>query len=400
MFRKITLFFFSFLVLAPFVFAQTPINVFVRENCVHCEDEEIFLDEIATMRNDFEVFYHDIGEIDHRAHFEELTALENIPKVTPITLIGNTIIQGFGSAESTGVRIIEILDASSGKETLDFPEFIAAGGTGKVETVEGGVCEDSEEICELPTDKLLVDIPFIGVVDVAKYSLPTIAVVLGFVDGFNPCAMWVLVTFLIVLLQIGDRRKMFQIAGLFIVAEAIMYYLILNVWFTTWDFVGFDRYVTPIVGIIAIGGAIFFLYEGIFTDGTCKVTNLGQRAKIHSKIKNLVAEPLTWITAGGVLLLAFSVNIIEFACSIGIPQAFTKILQINPLSFLGEQMLMLAYTLFYMIDDVIVFAIALTGVEKLGITHKYSRISNVVGGILMLILGGLLLFAPELLKFG
>ena len=379
--------------------SKTPVNVFVREGCSHCADEEEFLAELQKTRDDFEVFYHDIGEEIHYGHFDTLTNLESMPKATPITLVGNTIIQGFGSAESTGVRIIEILDASRGKNTLDFPEFILAGGSGKVETVEGGICEDTGEVCELPAEKLLIDIPFFGVLDVAKYSLPTISIVLGFVDGFNPCAMWVLVTFLIVLLQIGDRRKMFQIAGLFIFAEAVMYYLILNVWFTTWDFVGFDRFVTPIVGIVAIGGAIFFLYEGIFTDGTCKVTNVEQRAKIHSKIKTLVAQPLTWITAGGVLLLAFSVNIIEFACSIGIPQAFTKILQINPLSLLGEQALMLLYTLFYMVDDFIVFAIALAGVEKLGVTHKYSRISNVVGGILMLILGGLLLFAPELLKF-
>lgn len=399
MLKKIFLALASFLVLAPLAWAQTPVNVFVRENCVHCEDEEEFLDTLAETRNDFEVFYHDIGETVHRQHFDDLTELEHIPKVTPITLVGNTIIQGFGSAESTGVRIIEILDASEGKATFDFPEFIAAGGSGQVETVEGGTCEDTDEVCAIPNEKLLVDIPFIGVVDIAKYSLPTLSVILGFVDGFNPCAMWVLVTFLIVLLQIGDRRKMFQIAGLFILAEAIMYYLILNVWFTTWDFVGFDKYVTPIVGLVSIGGAVFFLYEGIFTDGTCKVTNVQQRAKIHSKVKDIAARPLTWLTAGGVLLLAFSVNIIEFACSIGIPQAFTKILQINPLSFIKEQVLMLIYILFYMVDDLIVFAIALAGIEKLGITHKYSRISNVVGGVLMLILGGLLIFAPELLKF-
>ncbi|MFH0833813.1 MAG: glutaredoxin [Patescibacteria group bacterium] len=401
MLKKIFLLFASFFLLAPLALAveKTPVNVFVRENCSHCEAEEKFFTELTKTRDDFAVSYHDIGDATHREHFGQLTTLENIPKVTPITLVGNTIVQGFGSADSTGARIIEILDASKGKQTLDFEQFIAAGGSGKVETVEGGTCDDTGEVCEVPTEKLIVDVPFVGAVDVTKYSLPTLSVILGFVDGFNPCAMWVLVTFLIVLLQLGDRRKMFQVAGLFILAEAIMYYLILNVWFKTWDFVGFDKYVTPIVGIVSIGGAIFFLYEGIFTDGTCQVTNLEQRAKIHSKIKNLVMQPLTWITAVGVLLLAFSVNIIEFACSIGIPQAFTKIIQINNLSFLKEQGLMAIYIFFYMIDDLIVFAIALAGIDKLGVTHKYSRISNIIGGILMLILGGLLIFAPNFLKF-
>jgi len=401
MLRRLTLALFAFTLVFQAVFAATPVNVFVREDCKHCADEEAFFAQLQGSRDDFEVFYHDIGDEDHYQHFLELTVLEEIPKTTPITLVGNTIIQGFGSAGTTGVRIIELLDASAGKETLDFEQFIAAGGSeGDVETVENGTCAEDSETCEVPEkSKFLVDVPFVGVVDIAKYSLPTISVVLGFIDGFNPCAMWVLVTFLIVLLQIGDRRKMFQIAGLFILAEAVMYYLILNVWFTAWDFVGLDKYVTPLVGLVSIGGGIFFLYEGITSDGTCKVTNMEQRAKIHSKIRNLAAEPLTWLTAAGVLALAFSVNIIEFACSIGIPQAFTKILEINVLSALKEQGLIAIYIFFYMIDDLIVFAIALAGIEKLGVTHKYSKYSNLLGGVLMLILGGLLIFAPELLRF-
>ena len=381
--------------------SKTPVNVFVREKCAHCQDEEEFLDELQKERNDFEVFYHDIGEAVHYVHFDELTSLEKIPKATPITLVGNMIIQGFGSANSTGVRIREILDISQGKATLNFAEFIAAGGSGgNVETVTDGTCEDSEEVCAIPESRYLVDIPFFGAVDVAQYSLPMMAVVLGFIDGFNPCAMWVLVTFLIVLLQIGDRRKMFQIASLFILAEAVMYFLILNVWFTAWDFVGLDGFVTPLVGLIAVGGGVFFLYEGLTSDGTCKVTNPEQRAKIHSKIKDLVARPMTWVTILSILALAFSVNVIEFACSIGIPQAFTKILDMNLLSTFREQVLILIYTLFYMVDDVIVFGIALAGVEKLGVTHKYSKYSNLIGGVLMLLLGALLIFAPEVLRFG
>ncbi|MDD3066596.1 MAG: glutaredoxin [Candidatus Gracilibacteria bacterium] len=406
MLKKFTLMLLGLLIpLVSFAFVsaeeiKTPINVFVREGCSHCADEEEFLAKLVKTRSDFEVFYHDIGDATHYTHFDTLTTLEKLPKATPITLVGNTIIQGFGSAQTTGITITELLDASKGKTTLGFEEFIAAGGSqGKVNSYKDEICEDTAQQCVASPDKrFLVDIPFYGVIDIAKYSLPTIAAVLGFVDGFNPCAMWVLVTFLIVLLQIGDKKKMFQIAGLFILAETIMYYAILNVWFTTWDFVGLDKYITPLVGIIAIGGGIFFLYEGITTDGTCKVTNLQQRQKIHTRIKDLVAQPLTWITAAGVLGLAFSVNIIEFACSIGIPQAFTKILQINALPTIAQQGLILLYTLFYVVDDLIVFGIALVGMEYIGITQKYSKYTNLLGGVIMLLLGYLLIFHPELLK--
>ena len=212
--------------------------------------------------------------------------------------------------------------------------------------------------------------------------------------------MWVLVTFLIVLAQVGSRHKMWQVAGLFILAEAIMYYLILNVWFTAWDFVGLDNLVTPLIGLVAIGGGLFFLYEWRTNHGTCTIISGKKREKTARRISEFVKKPLTLITALGIMALAFSVNVIEFACSIGIPQAFTKIIELNQPGFWLTQWYLALYILFYMIDDLIVFGIALYSFEKIGLTSKYSRWSNLIGGILMLILGLLLIFQRQWLIFG
>jgi cytochrome c biogenesis protein CcdA len=99
----------------------------------------------------------------------------------------------------------------------------------------------------LQKPSLEVSIPFLGIINLRDYSLLFLAVVLGFVDGFNPCAMWVLIMFVTILAQTGSRKKMFQVAGIFILAEAIMYYMILNVWYKAWDFVKLDNIVTPII---------------------------------------------------------------------------------------------------------------------------------------------------------
>jgi hypothetical protein len=92
------------------------------------------------------------------------------------------------------------------------------------------------------------------------------------------------------------------------------------------------------------------------------------------------------------------VNIIEFACSIGIPQAYTKILELNMLTFLERQWYIFIYTFGYMVDDFIVFGLAIWGYSKLeSHGHKYSQLSLLIGGALMLLLGGLLVLAPSLL---
>ncbi|MGE3279060.1 MAG: glutaredoxin [Candidatus Altimarinota bacterium] len=381
-----------------------PISVIVREDCAHCQDEKAFLEDLKKTRQDIQVILHDIDTEEGKTLFDQLTEKEKLTKATPITLVGNTIIQGFDTAETTGKRIEELVNKSLGKNTLTLPEYLAAEISGTpIETIAEGSCDGEGETCTatygLNDTFLTFSIPFFGTVNSGQFSLPVLASILGFIDGFNPCAMWVLVTFLIILIEIGDRRLMWRIAGLFIVAEAIMYYLILNVWFTTWDFIGLDRIVTPIVGIIAVAAGLYFLYEGIKSDGTCKVTNLQQKARLHRKIKEIAMSPFTFVTAIGVIGLALSVNIIEFACSIGIPQTFTKIIELNQLNWFESQGLMALYILFYMVDDFIVFGIALWGAQHLGLTSKYTKWSHLIGGTLMIILGALLIFSPESLRF-
>ncbi len=375
-----------------------PIEVFIRDKCSHCHKEKDFFLELQLKRKDFSVKFHNIGINESRDLWDRLTNLENLSKVTPITLIGDTVIQGFASKDTTGKIIEKLIDKRKGKTNRSAEEFIKIGGSKEIIRLENDTCD--EDTCLIPpNDEKEFSIPFLGLIKKNDYPLPVLSIILGFIDGFNPCAMWVLVTFIIVLMEVGSRKKMWRIAGIFIIAETIMYYLILNLWFTVWDFVGLDNIISPIVGLVAIGGGIFFLYEWKTSDGTCKVTNASKRANTTKKIKTLVNAEWSILTFLGILGLALSVNVIEFACSIGIPQTFTEILNLNNLSMLSKHMYMGIYTVFYMIDDLIVFGIAIYSMDKIGLTTKYSKISNLVGGILMLILGLILIINPSILVF-
>ena len=181
-----------------------------------------------------------------------------------------------------------------------------------------------------------------------------------------------------------------------------MYNLILNVWYKTWDFVKLDEIVTPLVGFLALGGAGFFLWRWYKNRQqnqlVCDVTDIETQSKTINKFKEIVSQPVTVASIFAIFVIAFSVNIIEFACSIGIPQAYTKILELNLLSFLERQWYILVFTLGYMLDDVVVFALAIWGYSRLQ-AHggKYAQLSLLIGGSLMLILGLILVFNPQLL---
>ena len=385
---------------------KVKIEYFGRKDCKNCANLEKFLKELSAKRNDFEYVEHKIDESkEEKAFFDETASKLKLVKGTPIIYIDGHIIQGFNTADTTGKEIESLINSGKTKDKiLTLKEYLESGQAGNVSS-NGAVCT-GDTVCEVPgltkgvENQVLVNIPIINkTVDLTNYSLLTMSIILGTIDGFNPCAMWVLVLFLTALIAVGNKVKMFRVAGLFISAEAVMYFFILNAWIYAWDFVGLDKWVTPLVGIIGIIGGIFFIRNYLKKGDTleCEVTDFEQRAKISKKIKDIANKPFTLLTALAIIGLALSVNVIEFACSVGIPQTYTKILQINEVPFWTRQFYTFIYIIGYMIDDIIVFGFALMSVNKLQLTTKYSKWVNLFGGILMIILGLIMLIKPSLL---
>jgi len=381
---------------------EVTIYFFGRDDCSFCAAEKEFLNEY-TKEDGVSYVYRNVLEDDEaKIEFGQVLEKHELSQVTPLTVIGRSVIQGFNAPETTGEQIKVAVEAARGGEIRTIEEHLLRAPTlSDVENV-GGCDKDGQECGTVrPADSFIFKLPLLGVVDLKSFSLFSLSAVLGVIDGFNPCAMWVLITFLILLSQAGSRKKMIYVAGLFMIAEAVMYNLILNVWFTAWDFVGLDAIVTPLVGFLALGGGVFFLYRYRKNRNqalVCDISDLESQQKTTDKIKELITKPITIATTLGIIAIAFSVNIIEFACSIGIPQAYTKILELNGVDFLARQWYLLIYTVGYMVDDIVVFGLAIWGFSKLEAHgHKYSQLSLLIGGILMLVLGLILIINPALL---
>ena len=381
------------------VFAQTStieLHAFVRDDCGHCHDLEAFLDDIQDEHPELSYVPHNLADDGEQALFVEVADTYGLQKGTPIVLVGNSIFQGFDTADTTGKLILDLLEQNP--TSSSFADIVSTTEATVLSSLQKGIC--TETSCEYETPSFSVRIPLINkTIDTGSMSLSAIALILGFVDGFNPCALWVLIMFLLILMQIGSRKRMWQYAGLFILAEAIMYYLILNVWFTAWDFIAINAFVTPLVALLALGSGTYFMYKFFTWSPVCKVASPKQQKNLTEKVKRLAAQPLTIPVALGILGLAFSVNVFEFACSIGIPQTFTKILELNLLTGLERQYYMFLYIIMYMVDDVFVFGLALAGAQKLHLAQKYSKWTTLLGALMLFALGLIMLFNPELLVF-
>jgi hypothetical protein len=242
------------------------------------------------------------------------------------------------------------------------------------------------------TPEKTITLPLIGTITLSDFSLPTLAVVLGLVDGFNPCAMWVLVYLISVVAMLRDKRRIWLIVGSFVLASGILYYLFMTAWLNAFLAIGFSRAVTTVVGLVALGGGTLQVREVVTTRGAivCEVTDEDSRKKTMSRVQQIVSSPLTWGILVAIIGLAFTVNAVEFVCSAAIPAVFTQVLSLASLSTFQYYSYILLYVFFFMLDDLVIFATAAFALTSRA-GDRYAKYSRPVGASILIVLGFLLL---------
>lgn len=251
-------------------------------------------------------------------------------------------------------------------------------------------------------NKKVIDLPIIGKKLINDTYIPIVAVILGFVDGFNPCAMWILLFIINMLFNMKNKKRMWILGITFLFTSAFVYFLamlglksILSIFA-----VGI---VQKFIALIAIIGGLVnlnsFRKDINKKDDGCNVVDAKKRKKLLTKIRKFTNEKSFILALLGVITLALSVNIVELACSAGFPTIFISILEINNVSLITSIIYMIIYIFFYLLDDLIIFIVAMITLEVTGISTKYNKYSHLIGGILMIGIGILLIFKPEWLMF-
>lgn len=370
------------------------IVAFVRDGCPHCAAFEAFAHE-----NDWEVEYHEITQIDSQSLFEKLQ--ERAPTLNqgvPTIVVNGQVVQGYEDNETSGVALQKLIGNCTIEQEscLPFEDFIKSNRTVEVQ-VTGTTCTEN---CEADLDKYVFDFWLFGKVDLTLLSLPALSLLLGFLDGFNPCAMWVLITLLTLLINTHDMRKVWVVGGTFLIVSGIIYFLFIAAWLNVFLLIGFNVWVQKIIGLVAIGGGGFYLYEAFGKDpNTCKITNLNRRQRTIQRMQQIMQISAWPAMIVGVAILAVSVNMIELVCTAGLPAVFTQILAFNDVPDMARYGYIGLFIMMYMIDDFVIFAIAVFTLHATGLTTKYRRFTLMFGGFLMYALGVLLIFFPEALTF-
>ncbi len=388
---KTTLIFLLVLFISPFftnVKAANPITIHFFDNqfCQNCQEMSNFLDTLMEEYDNLEVVYYEISDDDNMDLLKEVADVFEVKVETPTVVIGGLAFSGYNPQVVYDIR--STIDRYSENNFVDVVQKIIDGENVLISDIDTLIRE-------------VIVLPIIGEVEVESLSLFGSAVVIGFVDGFNPCAMWVLVFLITMLINMKDRKRMWIIGLTFIFISALVYFLIMVSWLQVAVSLVAVNWFRIMIGIFGLGFGGYNIYKFFKTKDEvgCEVTDDKSRSKLIDRIKSIVTKQSLWLALGGVIVLAATVNLIELACSAGLPLLFTEILAMNDLS-VGMYFLYIGiYIFLFMIDDLVIFTLAMITMKVTGISNRYTKYSSIVGGVILAVIGILLIFFPNIIMF-
>ena len=399
--KYILLVFISFFLFNTDAFAKESIKVyfFNGDGCPHCKEENKFLEKMKDKYPKIKVEKYEVwNNKDNQMLMEKVKNKMDISENgVPLTIIGSTYVIGYTESFNDEIeRIVNFYLDNNNK-------YSDVVGSIKNNTFKDKKVIDEFEKYEKKTDKeTTIDAPILGKVNLKNFSISSAAVLIGLIDGFNPCAMWVLLFLISMLLGMKNRRRMWIIGITFLLASAGIYMAIMLSWINIVVNISASIIFRNIIAVIALIGAIININsfrKELKKDSGCQVVDSKKRKKIFSKIKKFTTEKSLFLALSGVILLAISVNVVELACSAGLPLVFTEILTINKITGISSFYYTLIYIFFFLLDDLIIFIVAMLTSKIAAISTKYNKYSHLIGGILMLLIGVLLIVKPEWLMF-
>jgi hypothetical protein len=365
--------------------------------CPHCERAIEFFKRLEAEEPRLRVHYLEVSR--DAANQEAFAAI--VKKIAldepavPLTLVGDAVLVGYGDDETSGAEIRRLV---AGCLATGCPDAVAP-----LLRTPASVATDAVRGPPAAMQRVIpreISVPLFGSLALADLSLPVLTILLAALDGFNPCAMWVLVFLIGLLLGMQDRFRMWTLGAAFIAGSALVYFLFMAAWLNFLLFIGAVVWVRAAVAVVALGGGFYYLREYFRNpDAACPVTAPQARRRVFESLRALANERRFWLALIGILALAFAVNLVELICSAGLPAVYTQVLALSSLPAWQYYGYLALYILVFMLDDLFVFVVAMKTLQIAGVTGAYSRFSHLAGGIVLFAVGALLLLRPEWLMF-
>lgn len=372
-------------VVCPVAYAgsEATLHFFYAENCSGCRQQQPFVEQLQQRYPRLQVKIYDVWR--QRDSYELMDALAENQGIdfatTPATVVGQRAWFGFNGAIAADIEQTVLYCLS-----VSCPDLLAT-------IAHGGQPPPAAEASDL--QQQLANLP----IDPQQYSLPVFTVILGLLDSFNPCAFFVLLFLLGLMVHTHSRRRMFLVGGVFIFFSGLSYFLFMAAWLNLFLLAGQLPLLTSVAGLVALAFAALNIKDHFwFHKGPS--LSIPETAKPHlfARMRELLKGDRLGPLLLGTTVLAIVANSYELLCTAGFPMVFTRVLTLRQLptwlyySYLG------LYNLAYIVPLLVIVCIFSLTLGSHKLSELEGRMLKLLSGMMMLALGLMLLLQPVWLQ--
>lgn len=362
---------------------------FWGDGCPHCAALRPFLEELATRDSvdlaAFEVWY----DKANRDLFRRVAEAHDVePDGVPAVFVSGAA--WIGDSPAYRQAIAAAVQRCAATDCPDVAGDVLAG------LAPAPLPKDERP----ETGGTVVSVPLLGSHDVGRDSLVWATTLIAFVDGFNPCSLWVLTVLLAMILRTGSRARLALIGGSYVTTVALVYGLFLIGLFGALTVVDYAWWIRVGVALFAFAFAIVNLKDYLWFGRGVSLT-IPDRFKpgIVRGTRSLALEDrrLAAVVATTVAMAA-GVSLLELPCTVGFPVVWTNLLAERDTATAEYAFLLVVYLLIFLLDEIAVLAGALVAMRMGRLEQEQGRVLKLGGGMLMLVLAVVMLVRPALLE--
>jgi hypothetical protein len=361
---------------------------FWSSRCPHCQQARPFIESLPAEHPWIRL--HSLEIYDHRENrgeFERMAKTVSIvPQSVPTFMWCGQHYTGYSNDQVTGGMLLSGLTDCYRAHYGATPE----GSSQNPQTAPRMERTPKPEVIELP---------WLGSLDSAAYSLPMLTVVLGGLDAFNPCAFFILLFLLSLLVNTRSRGRMLLVGGVFVAVSGLVYFAFMAAWLNLFQVLGGVQLITLVAGIIAVFiGMInikdyFWLKEGV----SLSLAD-SSKERLFGRMRGLLTTDRLPTLLVGTLVLAVAANSYELLCTMGLPMVFTRILTLEQLSNLQYYVYLALYNLVYVLPLAVIVGLFVVTMGRRKLSESEGRFLKLLSGTMMGGLGLVLVLSPEWLS--
>ena len=346
--------------------------LFWGDGCPYCEAEQEWLAQAAEdyprlVVRDYEVWY---DEDNQALLLQVANDLGFEVQGVPVTVIGERFWIGWSDPIRTEVAA-------------------------ELERLHGDPAQTGTEPGAADESRTVITVPFLGEVPLGS-SLVASTLLIGFVDGMNPCSLWVITVLLAIVVRTGDRGRVFAIGITFLLVTALINGLFIMGVYSALGLVSHLGVVQVVVAVVAGAFGVVSIKDYFaFKQGVTMSISDSAKPGLYHRMRHAAGHQALLPALAATTVLAMGASLLEIPCTAGFPLLWAGLLEANGVGTAEAVGLLVLYLIPFLIDELIVFTVAVVTMRSLKMQERHGRLLKLIAGTMMLALAATVLVDPE-----